>query len=188
MTGEIMNSPQFPADVPNPDYWPPVDCSRASFVAANATVLGDVTLEAGASVWYGAVIRGDVVAIRIGAMSNVQDGAILHGDPGEPLVLEEFVTVGHRAVIHSAYIERGCLVGIGATILNGVRVGAGSIIGAGALVTKDVAPRSLVLGIPAKVVRPVSEEQAADLMDHARKYERLAQVHGGTGSDLGFHG
>ncbi|NMG57037.1 gamma carbonic anhydrase family protein [Geitlerinema sp. P-1104] len=184
----MTSSPNFSPNDSRPTYWPPVDCSQASFVAGNATVLGDVILEAGASVWYGAVIRGDVVSIRVGASSNVQDGAILHGDPGEPLVLEELVTVGHRAVIHSAYVERGCLVGIGATLLNGVRVGTGSIIGAGALVTKDVPPRSLVLGVPGKVVRPVSEEQVLDLIDHARRYEQLARVHAGTGSDLGFQG
>lgn len=181
-----MKDPQFESRVPTPAFWPPVDLSKASFVAPNATVLGDVTLAQGSSVWYSTVLRGDVVKISLGAYTNVQDGAVLHGDPGEPLILEDYVTVGHAAVIHSAHVERGCLVGIGSTILNNVRVGAGSIVGAGALVTKDIPPRSLVLGVPAKTIRPVSEEEAENLIEHARKYERLAQVHAGTGTDLGF--
>lgn len=172
--------------IPTPTYWPPVDIERAAFVAANATVMGHVSLGDGASVWYGAVLRGDVERIAIGASTNIQDGAILHGDPGQPTILEDFVTVGHRAVIHSAYVERGSLIGIGAVILNGVRVGQGSIVGAGAVVSKDVPPRSLVVGIPAKVVRPVSETEAQELLDHARKYQALARVHGNRGTDLGF--
>ncbi len=167
-------------------FWPPVNRDRAAFVAANATVIGRVTLATGSSVWYGAVVRGDVEAIAIGESSNVQDGAILHGDPGKPTILEDFVTIGHGAVIHSATIGRGSLVGIKAVVLDGVTIGAGSIVGASALVTKDVPPRSLVVGVPAKVVRPVSEDEALELIDHAKKYEKLARVHAGTGTDLGF--
>ena len=169
-------------------YWPAPDCSNAAFVAPNATVIGQVTLQTGASIWYGAVVRGDVEAIHIGAYSNVQDGAVLHGDPGQPTVLEDYVTVGHRAVIHSAHIEQGCLIGIGAIVLDGVRVGAGSIVGAGSVVTKDVPGRSLVVGVPAKVRRTLSDAEAQDLLDHARRYAQLAQVHAGTGTDLGFTG
>ncbi len=153
------------------------DLCLASFVAANATVIGDVDIGQGVSIWYGAVVRGDVEAIRIGEHSNIQDGAIIHGDPGQPTVLEAYVTVGHRAVIHSAHIEAGCLIGIGAIVLNGVRVGSGSIVGAGAVVSKDVPARSLVVGVPAKVRRPVSAAAAADLIEHAKKYERLALAH-----------
>lgn len=166
--------------------WPTPDLSAAAFVAPTATVLGRVTVGSGSSIWYSAVVRGDVEAIHIGAHSNVQDGAILHGDPGLPTVLEDHVTVGHRAVIHSAHIEAGCLIGIGAVVLNGVRVGTGSIVGAGAVVTKDVPPRSLVMGLPAKVVRAVTEEQVADLIAHARKYHQLALTHAGKGQHLGF--
>ncbi|MEA5417912.1 gamma carbonic anhydrase family protein [Spirulina sp. CCNP1310] len=167
-------------------FWPTPDHSQAAFIAPNATVIGDVVLHPGVSVWYGAVLRGDVERIEIGAHSNIQDGAVLHGDPGEPTVLEEFVTVGHRAVIHSAHVERGCLIGIGAIVLNGVRVGAGSIIGAGCVVTKDVPPRSLMVGIPAKLIRSIDDTQAAGLIEHAQRYEKLARVHAGTGTDLGF--
>ncbi|MDJ0514787.1 MAG: gamma carbonic anhydrase family protein [Trichodesmium sp. MO_231.B1] len=169
-----------------PCFWSPPDLSKAAFVADNATVMGKVEVGIGASIWYGAVVRGDVEKIIIGDHSNVQDGAVLHGDPGIPTVLEDCVTVGHQAVIHSAYIERGCLIGIGAVILNGVRVGAGSMIGAGSIVTKDVAPSSLVVGVPAKKVRELSEEETADLLEHAERYEKLALVHGGKGTDIGF--
>ncbi|MGD1895553.1 MAG: gamma carbonic anhydrase family protein [Phormidesmis sp.] len=166
--------------------WPAPDLSKAAFVADNATVVGQIEIGEGASIWFGAVVRGDVDIIQIGPHSNVQDGAVLHGDPGLPTVLEAFVTIGHRAVIHSAHIEQGCLIGIGAIILNGVRVGAGSIIGAGAVVNRDVPPRSLVVGVPGKVLRPLSEEDAEELIEHAKKYERLALVHAGKGTNLGF--
>lgn len=169
-----------------PSYWSYPDLSPAAFVAENAVVVGWVKLAAGVSIWYGAVVRGDIERIEIGACTNIQDGAILHCDPGKPTILEDRVTVGHRAVVHSAYIERGSLIGIGATILDGVRVGSGSIIGAGAVVTKDVPPRSLVIGVPAKWLREVSESEAAELIEHARRYEKLALVHAGKGTDLGF--
>lgn len=169
-----------------PSYWLPPDFSQAAFVASNAVVIGQVTIGAGASIWYGAVVRGDVERIEIGERTNIQDGAILHGDPGKPTVLEDYVTVGHRAVVHSAYVERGSLIGIGAVILDGVRVGTGSIVGAGAVVSKDVPPFSLVVGVPAKRLRDVSEAEAAELIEHARRYEKLALVHAGKGTELGF--
>jgi carbonic anhydrase/acetyltransferase-like protein (isoleucine patch superfamily) len=167
-------------------FWSAPDLSLASFVADNATVMGNVSLAEGSSIWYGAVVRGDVETIAIGKYSNIQDGAVLHGDPGKPTILEDYVTVGHRAVIHSAYIETGCLIGIGAVILDGVRVGAGSIVGAGSVVTKDVPERSLVVGVPAKKIKDISDEQVQESIEHARKYHQLAQVHAGTGTDLGF--
>ncbi|MGI8500825.1 MAG: gamma carbonic anhydrase family protein [Hassallia sp.] len=169
-------------------YWSSPDISQAAFVAANAVVIGSVNIAAGASIWYQAVVRGDVESIEIGECTNIQDGAILHGDPGFPTILEDYVTVGHRAVIHSAYIERGSLIGIGAIILNKVRVGAGSIIGAGAVVTKNVPPLSLVTGVPGKVLRQVTQAEAAELIEHAQRYQKLALVHAGIGTDIGFTG
>jgi carbonic anhydrase/acetyltransferase-like protein (isoleucine patch superfamily) len=163
-----------------PTYWSPPDLSKAAFVAPNAIVIGQVEISSGASIWYGAVVRGDVEKIIIGQCSNVQDGAILHGDPGKPTILEDYVTIGHRAVVHSAQIGRGSLVGIGAVVLDGVKVGAGSVV------TKDVPERSLVVGVPAKVLRQLSEDEAAELIEHARRYEQLAMVHAGTGTDIGF--
>ena len=176
-------NPQFS---PTTSYWSPPDLSQAAFVAPNAVIIGQVRLGTGVSIWYGAVVRGDVERIEIGDRTNIQDGAILHGDPGKPTILEDHVTVGHRAVVHSAYIERGSLIGIGAVVLDGVRVGAGSIVGAGAVVSKDVPPLSLVVGVPAKRLRDISEAEAAELIEHARRYEKLALVHAGRGTDLGF--
>ncbi len=169
-----------------PSYWPPPDLSQAAFVAPNAVVVGDVEIAQGASVWYSAVVRGDVEKIIVGAYSNIQDGAILHGDPGEVTCLEEYVTIGHRAVIHGAHIERACLIGIGAIILNGIRVGRGSLIGAGAVVNKDVPPRSLVVGVPARRVRELSEGEADKMIEHAKRYQQLALVHANQGNNLGF--
>ncbi|WP_416672619.1 gamma carbonic anhydrase family protein [Egbenema bharatensis] len=164
-----------------PLNWPLPDLSKAAFVAANATVVGQVNLAEGTSIWYGAVLRGDVEKIQVGKSTNIQDGAILHGDPGEPTILGDDVTIGHRAVVHSAQIGDGSLVGIGAIVLNGVRVGTGCIIGAGSVVTKDVPDRSLVMGVPGKVIRTVSEAEAIGLIEHAQQYKKLALVHAGKG-------
>ncbi len=169
-----------------PTYWPIPDLSAAAFVAHNVTVMGDVTVSEGVSLWYGTILRADIAPIQIGAHTNIQDGAILHGDPGQPTILEDYVTVGHRAVLHSAYIERGSLIGIGAVILNGVRIGAGSIIGAGAVVSKSVPPHTLWVGVPAKLLRDVSDSEAEALIEHAQRYEKLALVHANRGTDLGF--
>ena len=167
-------------------YWQAVDTSLAAFVATNATVMGMVELGQGCSIWYNAVVRGDVERIVICDRTNVQDGAIIHGDPGKVTILETDVTIGHGAVVHSAHIERGCLIGIKAVILDGVRVGAGSIVGAGAVVNKDVPERSLVVGIPGKRIREISDSEAEELIHHAHRYEQLALVHAGKGTNLGF--
>lgn len=153
------------------------DYPQVAFIADSASVMGDVVLGKGVSIWYSAVVRGDMEKIIIGDYANIQDGAIVHGDPEQVTILEDYVTVGHRAVIHSAHIKRGCLIGIGAIILNGVTVGEGSIIGAGCVVTKDVAPYSLMVGIPARQIREVGKQEAQDLILHAEKYYQLALTH-----------
>jgi len=153
------------------------DLDRATFIASNATVIGNVTLLEGSSIWYGAILRGDVERIEVGNYTNIQDGVILHGDPSQVTHLADFVTIGHRAVIHGAKIESGSLIGMGAIVLDGVTVGAGSIIAAGSVVTKDVPARSLVMGVPAKVVKELNEEQVVDLKLHAQKYYELALIH-----------
>jgi carbonic anhydrase/acetyltransferase-like protein (isoleucine patch superfamily) len=163
-----------------------IDTSLAAFIAPDAVLVGDMTLETGVSVWYKAVIRADLNAIKIGAFSNIQDGAILHGDEGLPLVIEDHVTVGHSAVIHGLRIGRGSLIGIGAIVLEGVAIGVGSIVGAGAVVTKDVADGIIVTGVPAKPMRSLSPEEQADLILHAEKYHKLALYHAGKITDKGF--
>ena len=155
----------------------PRGIDQAAFIAANATLIGDVQLAEAVSIWYGAILRGDLSPIVIGRRSNNQDGAILHGDPGQPTLIGEEVTIGHRAVIHSAHIEGGCLIGIGAVLLSGVTIGAGSMVGAGAVVTRSVPPRSLAAGIPAKVIRTLTEEEVKQLRLHAQHYVDLALQH-----------
>ena len=163
------------------------DFPHCAFIAENASVMGKVTLGEGVNIWHTAVIRADVEAIEIGNYTNIQDGAVLHGDPNQPTILEDYVTVGHRAVIHSAHIKKGCLIGIGAIVLNGVTVGESSIIGAGCVVTKDVEPRSLMVGIPARKIKDINDKKAEELIEHARHYYQLGLYHAGQSEDIGFH-
>jgi len=164
-----MSAAPWPAPCVHPEAW----------VSPRALVVGDVTLEAGASLWPMAVARGDLSSIRIGAGSNVQDGAVLHGDPGQPVIIGVDVTVGHRAVIHGATVADGCLIGIGAVVLNGVTVGEGALVAAGAVVTRDVPERTLVVGVPALSRREISPMDAEEQRQHARRYRQLARVHAG---------
>ncbi|MEO0354255.1 MAG: gamma carbonic anhydrase family protein [Cyanobacteria bacterium P01_A01_bin.3] len=148
-----------------------------SWIAPTAVVCGNVTLAACSNIWFGAVLRGDIAPISVGDYCNVQDGAVIHCDEGQPVVLEEFVTVGHKAIVHSAHIERGCLIGMGAIVMNDVRIGAGSIVGAGAIVTKSVEPGTLVVGTPAKPRRALADDEIAGLIDHAKHYWEMAIAH-----------
>ena len=157
--------------------WPDPQIDTNAWVAESAVVIGNVQMAAGSSLWPTAVARGDLAQISIGAGSNVQDGAVLHGDPGQPVRLGADVTVGHRAVIHGATLEDGCLVGIGAIVLNGVTVGAGALVAAGSVVTKDVPPGTLVTGTPAAVKRELSPEVIDEQRCHARRYVQLAASH-----------
>ncbi|KOV54439.1 anhydrase [Streptomyces sp. AS58] len=150
-----------------------------SFVAPTATVIGDVTLGAGASVWYGAVVRGDVERISVGASSNVQDNCTLHADPGFPVAVGERVSIGHNAVVHGATVEDDCLIGMGATVLNGAVIGAGSLVAAQALVPQGmrVPPGSLVAGVPAKVRRELTAEEREGVTLNGTLYAELARSH-----------
>jgi carbonic anhydrase/acetyltransferase-like protein (isoleucine patch superfamily) len=148
-----------------------------AWVDVSAQVIGDVELGEDASVWMGSVVRGDVNRIRIGARSNVQDVCVLHVTARHPTMLAEDVTVGHSVTLHGCTIERMCLVGIGAVVLNGAVVGEESIVAAGALVPEGmlVPPRSLVMGVPAKVRRPVTEEERETLRLYAERYVGLKE-------------
>lgn len=150
----------------------PEQIAESAFIADGAVIRGNVTVGDQASVWFGAVIRGDVEPITIGARSNVQDLAVIHCDPGFPCQIGEDVTIGHAAVVHGAIIESGTLIGIRAVVLNGARIGTGSIIGAGAVVTEraDIPPGSLVVGVPGKIIRPTSDEQRQHILANAAHY------------------
>ena len=155
---------------------------RDVYVSDTAAVVGDVALGAGASVWFGASLRGDVNWIAVGPGSNVQDNATVHVSRGtHPCRIGAGVTVGHNAVVHGCTVEDDCLVGMGAVVLDGAVIGAGSIVGAGALVTMNavVPPRSLVLGSPARVVRPLSDAEVERNRANALHYVRMARMYAG---------
>ncbi|HEY9071122.1 MAG TPA: gamma carbonic anhydrase family protein [Candidatus Ozemobacteraceae bacterium] len=153
-----------------------------AFIAETAVLVGDVAIGPEASVWYGAVIRGDIHRIRIGAGSNIQDNAVVHVDAadrageGGETVIGASVTVGHGAIVHACRIGDGCMIGMGAVILSGAVIGAGSVIAAGAVVREgmQVPPNSLVVGIPGVVKTTLPPERAAALVEHARRYAGLA--------------
>lgn len=150
-----------------------------AFIAPTAAVMGDVTLGARASIWYGAVLRGDLDAIEIGEESNIQDGTIVHADPGFPTRVGKRVGVGHRAILHGCVIEDLCLIGMGSILLNGVRVGSGSVIAAGAVVPEgmQIPPGSLVMGVPGRIVRPVDAKLAERIAGTWSRYVERAQEH-----------
>ena len=166
--------------------WPDPQIHPDAWVSEAAVLIGDVRMAPGSSLWPTAVARGDVCPITIGENSNVQDGAVLHGDPGQPVSIGCDVTIGHRAVIHGATLEDACLIGIGAIVLNGVTVGEGALVAAGSVVTRDVPAGALVIGAPAQVKRQQSPEAIASQREHARRYRLLAMVHAGRGRDPGF--
>ena len=150
-----------------------------SFIAQNATVVGKVSLGEDSSVWYSAVIRADVEEIIIGKRTNIQDGAILHADFGEPTIIGDDVTVGHGAIVHGAIVGDGTLIGMRSTILNRAKIGKHCIIGACALVTEgmEIPDYSMVLGIPAKVVKQLPPEYAEKLLKSATHYVEMAKRH-----------
>jgi carbonic anhydrase/acetyltransferase-like protein (isoleucine patch superfamily) len=152
-----------------------------AFVHDAAEVIGQVTLGARASVWPRAVLRGDTERIVVGDETNVQDGAVLHADPGEPCLLGSRVSVGHLACVHGCEVEDEVLIGMGAIVLNGARIGAGSVVAAGALVPEGarVPPGSMALGVPARVARPVTGEERARFLQGAARYVEMIRMHRG---------
>jgi carbonic anhydrase/acetyltransferase-like protein (isoleucine patch superfamily) len=150
-----------------------------AFVAANATLIGRVTLAATSSVFFGAVLRADRDAIQLGERSNLQDNVVVHGDPGLPVRIGSGVSVGHGAIVHGCTIEDDCLIGMNATVLNRAVIGAGSLVAAGAVVLEDtvVPPGSLVAGVPAKVRRPLTEDERAGIRRNADTYVTLGRTY-----------
>jgi carbonic anhydrase/acetyltransferase-like protein (isoleucine patch superfamily) len=180
-----MNNPPVPAPGPGlPSLVTfgqhrPIVAAEAAFVAPDAVLIGRVTVSAGASIWYRAVLRADLDAIFIGERSNIQDGCVLHVDPGVPLSLGSDVTVGHNATLHGCTVEDQVLIGMGAIVLNGSHVGRHSIIAAGALLTEgqQVPEGVLVAGVPGKVRRELSEAEHAAIDFNASSYVELAELH-----------
>lgn len=158
----------YELDGQGPDL--PADASY--FIADNAVVIGKVRLKSAASVWFGAVLRGDNEWIEIGEGSNVQDNSTLHVDPGFPLTIGNNVTIGHNAIVHGCTLEDGVLIGMGSIVMNGARIRRGSVVGAGSVITegKEFPENSLIIGAPARVVRTLDAAQAEALSRPAKSY------------------
>ncbi|WP_048759654.1 gamma carbonic anhydrase family protein [Corynebacterium vitaeruminis] len=151
----------------------------SAWIAPGAVIIGDVEIGADSSVFYGSVLRGDVAPIRIGQRTNIQDNSTVHVGRGVPTILGDDVTVGHMALVHGTTVEDGCLIGMKSTLLSRSRIGAGSLIAAGAVVLEDqvIDPRSLAAGVPAKVRRQLSAEEAEGFIAHAGRYVETASNH-----------
>jgi carbonic anhydrase/acetyltransferase-like protein (isoleucine patch superfamily) len=165
------------------DRHPQIDAT--AYIADGAQLVGDVVLGPGTSVWFNAVLRGDTERISVGTGSNVQDGAILHADPGFPCTVGAGVVTGHGAILHGCQIGDDCLIGMGATILNGARIAPGSIVAAGAVVPegKEFPPRSLIMGVPAKLVRETTVQDLELIGAGARHYQERAHLYRAELSD-----
>ena len=152
------------------------DIAADCYIAPDAVVIGKVRLLAGASIWFGAVLRGDNEWITIGAGSNVQDHSVIHADPGQPVTVGAGVTIGHRVILHSAEVGDGSLIGMGAILLNRARIGANSLVGAGALVTegKEFEGGQMILGSPAKPIKALTDEQVGGIRLSAEIYVQNA--------------
>ena len=157
------------------------DVEKALFIAENASVIGDVTLEENVGIWFGAVLRGDEGPIRVGKNSNVQDNSVVHMDVGDEVIIGEDVTIGHNCIIHGCTIGNGTLVGMGAIIMNHAVIGKNCIIGAGALVTegKVFPDNSLIIGSPAVAKKEVTEDQKKASAENIATYVKLAGIFGG---------
>ena len=150
-----------------------------AYIAPTAAVMGDVTLGAESSVWYGAVLRGDMAGISIGERSNLQDGTIVHVDEGVPCRVGARVGVGHRVILHGCLVDDDCLIGMGSVLLNGVRIGTGSVVAAGAVIPEgmQIPPGSLVMGVPGRIVRPVDEALTRRIAETWAHYVEQARAH-----------
>lgn len=154
--------------------------AETAFIAADATVIGDVEIGENASVWFGSIVRGDVNFIRIGDRTNIQDATVIHvSSKTHSTILENDITVGHRVTLHGCYIETGCLIGIGAILLDGVRVGRNSLVAAGSLLTPGtiIPPRSMVMGSPAKVKRELTGDEIDGIAKNVAKYVELSRIY-----------
>ena len=151
--------------------------SGENWVAPNATIIGDVTLEKNTSIWFNAVLRGDIELITIGENSNIQDGSVLHTDPGYPLTVGKRVTVGHMVMLHGCQISDDTLIGIGSIILNNAKIGKNCIIGANTLITENkvIPDNSLVVGSPGRVLRKVTDEETKAILENGKHYVDISK-------------
>lgn len=161
-----------------PEYGAP-ELHDTVWLAPGSVVVGDVTIGEASSVWYNAVVRGDSDSVRIGARTNLQDGVVVHTQAGCPALIDDDVSVGHGAIVHGAHVERGCLVGMNATVLSGAVIGQGSLVAAGAVVPQGmrVPPGSLVAGVPARVVRELRESDREAVRLNAERYAGYTAAH-----------
>ena len=159
---------------------------KAAFIAENAVICGDVVLEEGVSIWYGAVLRGECGRIRVGRNTNIQDNCVIHTDHGGCTEIGANVTIGHGAIVHGCTIGDGCVIGMGAILMNDAVIGDHCLVGAGSLVTngKVFAPNSMIMGSPARTVKPVTPEHLEFMEHSAEEYLRLSRMYKGTGSML----
>ncbi|GAB3206682.1 gamma carbonic anhydrase family protein [Marinactinospora thermotolerans] len=172
MTGPLVGDAAFGSPDIAPDAW----------IAPGAVIVGRVRIGAGSSVWYGSVLRADTEDIIVGERCNIQDQCGLHSDPGEPAILADRVSLGHKAMVHGAIVEEGALIGIGAIVLGGARVGAGALVAAGSLVPpgRTVPPGTLWAGVPGKVIRELTDDDRAVFARTPEKYASYAQEHRGV--------
>lgn len=157
----------------------PHQIDATAFVAGNATIIGDVWVGRDSSIWFGAVIRGDVESIRIGNQTNIQDNAVVHGDPGIPCQIGDRVTVGHAAIVHGATVDDDVLIGMRSVLLNNVRVGSGSVIAAGTLVPENtvIPPNSLVMGVPGKIRGQTTDVHRQMIVQGTQHYVAAGQAY-----------
>lgn len=167
----------MPLIIPFDGHTPEID--REAWVAPNASVIGKVRIAADASVWFGAVLRGDIDEIVLGERSNLQDNAVIHTEAGNPTVVGAEVSIGHGAVVHGCVVEDGCLIGMNATVLTGAVIGANSLVAAGAVVLEGtvIPPRSLVAGVPGKVRRELSDDEIAGLLGNSARYVPRSKIY-----------
>ncbi|MFZ5633297.1 MAG: gamma carbonic anhydrase family protein [Bacillota bacterium] len=162
-------------------FFPEVD--QSVFLAPGARVVGKVKIGAQSSVWYNAVVRGDADRVTIGCGTNIQDNCTLHADPGFPLILGDRISVGHNSVLHGCIVEDDALIGMGATILNRAKIGAGAVVGAGSLVVQgmEVPPGHLAMGLPAKIIKPLGKDELLAFQALAERYRQRSRFVLGLG-------
>lgn len=161
----------------------------SAFIADNSTIIGDVEIGEQASVWYGSIVRGDVNFIRIGSRTNIQDGTVIHvSSKTHSTILENDITVGHRVTLHGCYVETGCLIGIGAILLDGVHIGRNSLVAAGSLLAPGtrIPPRSMVMGSPGRIKRELTDDEIAGIARNVESYVELSAVYRSMGKEDGL--